>query len=100
MLVFFHAPRSGSQTVERRGVGPATTPGVVDGFKNEEYLESGPFLSLSATPQSVTQSTFGRRGFRTVQVHTREGECLDSFCLNVDASARVSRLTSTTRSET
>ena len=50
MPVFFHAPRSGSQTVVRRGVGQSTTPGVVDGFKNAEYLESCPFLSLSATP--------------------------------------------------
>ena len=98
--VFLRAPRNLSKAVVRRVVGWAAAAGVVERFKNEEYPESCPFLSLFATLRMVTRSMYGRRGFRPVSIHAREGECLESFCFNVDATAGEGRLASTTYSGT
>ena len=65
--------------------GRVTARGVMEGFKDEDDLQSCPFLSLSAAPQLPIRPTFARRGFRPVPVYAGEGEALNLCLVVVDA---------------
>ena len=88
--------RPGSETAGRQGVGRLTARRVVQGFKSGEDLKACPFLSFFRDSADVIRPTLRHRGIRPVQIHSRAGGCLDSFCLHADALAMEGRLASTT----